>query len=125
MLMGFFPTGAESTTLAALGDELVPGGGSRDGADWQAIDATLDLGRLAAADHGLAVAVTIRPDGSAQTSVVNAGVLLHPLRDEPVVAFVARGSTATLRNLRERPRISMVFRAGWEWSAVEGDARQG
>ena len=39
---------------------------------------------------------------------------------EPVVAFVARGGTAKLANLRARRRASLVFRAGWEWVAVHG-----
>jgi PPOX class probable F420-dependent enzyme len=88
------------------------------------MQANIDLVRkLAAADHGLAVAVTIRRNGTPQASVVNAGVLDHPLRSEPVVGFVARGGTAKLRHLRERPRATLVFRAGWEWVAVEGDAQ--
>ena len=85
--------------------------------------ATLDLVRdLAAADRGLAVAVTLRRDGTPQASVVNAGVLDHPLRREPVVGFVARGGTAKLHHLRQRPYATLVFRAGWEWAAVEGEA---
>ena len=71
-------------------------------------------------DHGLAVVSTTRSDGSVQSSVVNAGVLDHPLRGEPVVAFVAAGSSKRLRNLRSRPRASIVLRAGWRWSGVEG-----
>ena len=83
--------------------------------------ATLDLVRnLATADHGLAVAVTLRADGTAHATVVNAGVLEHPLRAEPVVGFVARGATAKLRHLRARPHATLVFRAGWDWVAVEG-----
>lgn len=85
--------------------------------------ATLDLVRdLAAADHGLAVAVTLRRDGTPHASVVNAGVLDHPVRGQPVVGFVARGRTAKLRHLRERPYVTLVFRAGWDWAAVEGAA---
>ena len=75
---------------------------------------------LAAADQGLAVAVTLRRNGTAQASVVNAGVLPHPVRGEPVVGFVARGNTVKLRHLRERPYATLVFRAGWNWVAVEG-----
>ncbi len=85
--------------------------------------ATLDLvSDMVAADHGLAVAITLRSDGTPQASVVNAGVLDHPLRREPVIGFVARRGTAKLRNLRERPHATLVFRAGWEWVAVGGDA---
>ncbi len=84
---------------------------------------TLALVRqLAAADHGLAVAATIRDDGTPHASVVNAGVLDHPVSGEPVVGFVARGHTAKLRHLRSRPHATLVFRAGWEWVAVDGGA---
>ncbi len=83
----------------------------------------LDRAReLAARESGLAVVATIRADGSAQASVVNAGVLNHPVTREPVVAFVARGAARKLANLRARPRATVVFRSGWEWVGVEGDA---
>jgi PPOX class probable F420-dependent enzyme len=82
-----------------------------------------DLRRLAAADAALAVAVTLRPgDGTPHATVVNAGVLAHPVDGETVVGFVARGGTVKLRNLRLRPYASIVFRAGWEWAAAEGPA---
>jgi len=71
-------------------------------------------------DHGLAVVVTQRSDGSPQTSVVNAGVADHPGTGEPVVGFVIRGDTVKHRNLRRRPWATVVFRVGWEWVAVEG-----
>ncbi|ALG11920.1 TIGR03618 family F420-dependent PPOX class oxidoreductase [Kibdelosporangium phytohabitans] len=84
---------------------------------------SLDLVReLGARDHHLAVLVTLRPDGTPSTSVVNAGVLPHPVTGRDVVAFVARGATAKLANLRANPLVSLVFRAGWEWVAVHGDA---
>lgn len=83
--------------------------------------ADLDLvRRLAAADQGLAVFATTRADGTVQASVLNAGVMPHPLGDGDVVACVVRGGTAKLANLRRRPRATVVFRAGWEWVAVEG-----
>lgn len=41
---------------------------------------------------------------------------------QPVVGFVSRGGVHKLVNLRARPRITVVFRSGWEWVAVEGDA---
>jgi PPOX class probable F420-dependent enzyme len=71
-------------------------------------------------DHGLAVIVTPRGDRSPQASIVNAGVLDHPVTGESVVGFVARGGTRKQANLRARPRATVVFRAGWEWVAVEG-----
>lgn len=73
-------------------------------------------------DHGLVVVSTTRADGSIQSSVVNAGVLDHPVTGEPVVAFVSAGTAARLRNLRARPRATVVVRAGWRWAGVEGPA---
>jgi PPOX class probable F420-dependent enzyme len=85
--------------------------------------ATLDRVReLAAREHGLAVVVTARADGSTPASVVNAGVVDHPVTGEAMVAFVARGGTRKLANLRTRPRATVVFRVGWEWVTVEGAA---
>jgi PPOX class probable F420-dependent enzyme len=75
---------------------------------------------LARRDQGLAVVVSQRADGSAQTSVVNAGVLAHPVSGNAVVGVVVRGGTRKQANLRRRPRATVVFRAGWEWVAVEG-----
>ena len=87
-------------------------------------DLDLDLvRRLAAADHGLAVVSTTRRDGSVQASVVNAGVLDDPLTNVPVVGFVAHGSAVKLRLLRQTHRATVVFRAGWEWAAVDGPVR--
>ena len=71
-------------------------------------------------DNGLAVVATTRADGSVQTSVVNAGVLAHPVDGAEVVGLVARGDALKLRNLRARPRANVVFRAGWNWASVEG-----
>ena len=76
--------------------------------------------RIVAADHGLAVLVTSSPEGQPQVSLVNAGVLPHPLSGAPCIGLVSRGRAAKLRNLRRRPRATLVFRAGWEWLAVEG-----
>src|SRR5215210_6275072 len=83
--------------------------------------ASLDyLRELAGRDHGLAVVVTQRSDGSPQTSIANAGVLAHPVSGDAVVGLVVRGGTRKHENLRRRPRATVVFRAGWEWVAVEG-----
>ena len=72
-------------------------------------------------DSGLCVISTIRSDGSVQSSVVNAGVLSHPVSSERVVGLVAAGR-AKLRNLRADPRCTIVVRGGWRWVAVEGTA---
>jgi PPOX class probable F420-dependent enzyme len=78
---------------------------------------------LAAKDQGLVVFTTLRRDGSAQASVVNAGILAHPLTDEPVVGLVAIGGARKLAHLRADPRTTVVARAGWQWATVEGPAQ--
>ena len=75
---------------------------------------------LVPGDHGLVVVSTTRADGTIKSSVVNAGVMDHPVTGEPVVAFVAAGAARRLVNLRARPRATVVIRAGWRWAGVEG-----
>jgi PPOX class probable F420-dependent enzyme len=83
---------------------------------------TLDrVKELVGRENGLAVVFTSRADGTGQASVVNAGVLDHPVTGGPVVGFVVRGDTVKHTNLRARPRVTVVFRVSWEWAAVEGD----
>ena len=43
-----------------------------------------DFARLVARDHGLCVMSTLRPDLTIQSSLVNAGVLDHPVTGRPV-----------------------------------------
>jgi PPOX class probable F420-dependent enzyme len=81
-----------------------------------------DFSRLVAREHGLCVVSTLRPDGTIQASVVNAGVLDHPVTGRPVAGLVARGGSRKLANLRARPHVTIVVRAGWEWAAAEGPA---
>ena len=80
-----------------------------------------DFARVAATDHGLCVASTLRADTTIHSSVVNAGVLRHPTRDHDVAAYVAVGGARKLTHLRARPHITLVARGGWQWAAVEGD----
>lgn len=77
---------------------------------------------LVSLDHGLSVVVTLRADHSPATVVVNAGVLPHPLTGAKTVAFVSAGATRKLAHLRADPTIAVVVRAGWQWTAVEGEA---
>jgi hypothetical protein len=77
---------------------------------------------LGARENGLAVAITTRPDGTPRASVVNAGVLDHPVTAHQVVGFVSRGDAHKLTDLRARPLMTVVFRTGWDWIAIEGNA---
>jgi PPOX class probable F420-dependent enzyme len=80
-----------------------------------------DVWALAAAESYLAVVSTVRADGSAQASLVNAGPVAHPRTGAEVVAFVTYGKVK-LANLRARPRAALTFRSGWRWASVEGPA---
>ena len=85
-----------------------------------------DLARFAELvplDHGLSVVVTRRADQSPHGTVVNAGVVPHPLTGDPAVALVAAGGTRKLAHLRADPTITVVIRAGWQWTTVEGHAQ--
>jgi PPOX class probable F420-dependent enzyme len=85
--------------------------------------ADLDLVRqLVTADHGLAVVAVARADGTVHTSVVNAGVLERSVDGRAAVAFVVGGNARKLTLLRHARRANVVFRAGWQWVAVEGEA---
>ena len=92
------------------------GGRRSDMADLSPFEALVPL------DHGLCVVVTRRPDLTPQTSVVNAGVLDHPVSGHRVVGLVAGGGTRKLAHLRADPTINVVVRGGWQWTTVEGRA---
>jgi PPOX class probable F420-dependent enzyme len=80
-----------------------------------------DAAALGRGEQGLAVVATLRADATIQSSLVNAGVLAHPLTGEPVLAFVTYGKVK-LANLRARPQLSTTFRSGWNWATIEGRA---
>jgi PPOX class probable F420-dependent enzyme len=78
---------------------------------------------LVALDHGLCVVVTLRADHTPHATVVNAGVLPHPVAGTNTVAFVTAGGSRKLAHLRANPTIAVVVRAGWQWVTVEGSAQ--
>ncbi len=79
-----------------------------------------DIKRLVAGENGLATVSMTLPDGIAHTSVVNAGVLDHPVAGHPVVGLVVRGDSYKLRRVRKDPRLTVLFRVGWDWAATAG-----
>src|SRR5947209_11881589 len=88
--------------------------------------ASVDIDRVRSfvgKDHGLVSVATARDDGTVQATVVNAGVLDHPVTGAPVVGLVAQGGSAKLAHLRARPQVAVTFRGGWEWLTVEGSAQ--
>jgi len=80
-----------------------------------------DLVGIAGQEGHLAVVSTLRADATIQSSVVNVGVLPHPLDGSDVVGFVTYGRTK-LTNLRHRPQASVTVRSGWAWATAEGRA---
>ncbi|MGW4936276.1 TIGR03618 family F420-dependent PPOX class oxidoreductase [Streptomyces sp. NPDC004166] len=81
---------------------------------------TLDrFAALAAKESGLVVVSTLRADGTIHASVVNAGLLPHPLTGEQALGFVTYGKVK-LTNLRARPQVTVSVRSGWDWVTVEG-----
>jgi len=76
---------------------------------------------LAGKEQGLVVVSTLRADATIQASLVNAGVMAHPLDGRSVLAFVTYGPVK-LANLRARPQIAITVRSAWAWASVEGRA---
>lgn len=70
---------------------------------------------LSRGDSGLAIVSTLRADQTIQASLVNTGIVKGDL------AFVTYGPVK-LANLRARPQLTVTFRDGWQWAAVEGTA---
>lgn len=85
---------------------------------------TLDeFAALAGRDEGLCVVTTLRADASIQASVVNVGVLAHPVSGQLVAGFVAGRTSRKLVNLRLRPSVTLVAKVRWTWIALEGSAQ--
>ncbi|HVX68852.1 MAG TPA: TIGR03618 family F420-dependent PPOX class oxidoreductase [Mycobacteriales bacterium] len=84
-------------------------------------DSLATFRKVASQESGLCVVTALRGDGTMAASVVNAGVMPHPVTGADVVGFVARG-VKKLEHLRADPRTTVVARNGWRWAAVEGTA---
>jgi hypothetical protein len=71
-----------------------------------------DLARfdeLVPLDHGLMVVVTRRADQTPHATVVNAGVVPHPVTRDPVVALVAAGAPASSPTCAPTPPLPLSF----------------
>src|SRR6056297_1099193 len=73
-------------------------------------------------EHGLAVVSTVQGDGAVLSTVVNCGVVDHPVTHEPRVAFVSVGGAARLRHVRRGSPVTAAIRRGWNWVSVTGAA---
>ena len=81
-----------------------------------------EFAALGRKEQGLAVVSTTRADGTVQSSLVNAGVMAHPISGAPSFVFVTYGKVK-LANLRRRPQLVATFRSGWQWASLEGRAQ--
>ena len=81
-----------------------------------------DFEALVPLDHGLCTVAIGRGGRTPQVTVVNAGVVEHPVTAAPAVAFVTAGGARKLTLLREEPSIAVTIRAGWQWVTVAGTA---
>lgn len=81
-----------------------------------------DVRRFLAEEHGLATVSTSQADGRVLSSVVNCGVMAHPVTGVDCVALVSRGDAARLGHIRRGSEVTVLVRRGWTWRAVTGSA---
>ncbi len=81
-----------------------------------------DVGSYLTHENGLAVVSTTQADGRVLSSVVNCGVIDHPINGKPCVALVSRGRAARLNHVRRGSQVTIAIRRGWSWLSVTGPA---
>ncbi len=75
-----------------------------------------------ASETGLATVSTTQQDGRVLSSVVNCGVVDHPVTGDTCVALVSRGPAARLGHIRRGSEVTVAVRRGWQWVGVTGPA---
>ena len=75
-----------------------------------------------AEETGLATVSTTQADGRVLSSVVNCGIVEHPIKGETCVAFVSSGKAARLKHIDRGSQVTISIRRGWTWSSVTGHA---
>lgn len=75
-----------------------------------------------AEETGLATVSTTQADGRVLSSVVNCGVVTHPVTGDECVALVSRGNAARLGHIRRGSEMTVAARRGWSWIATTGAA---
>lgn len=81
-----------------------------------------DVSRFLDDEHGLAVVSTTQRDGRVLSSVVNAGIIGRPGRNDPAIGLVSAGSAARLDHIRRGSEVTVTVRRGWQWIGVTGQA---
>ena len=81
-----------------------------------------DVRDYLSSETGLATVSTTQADGRVLSSVVNCGVVDHPITGETTVALVSRGHAARIGHIRRGSQMTVSIRRGWQWVAVTGPA---
>jgi PPOX class probable F420-dependent enzyme len=81
-----------------------------------------DVRSFLAEETGLATVSTAQADGRVLSSIVNCGVIDHPITGETCVALVSRGAAARVGHVRRGSEVTIAARRGWAWVGVTGPA---
>ena len=73
-------------------------------------------------ETGLATISTTQEDGRVLSTVVNCGMIKHPLTGDACVAFVSGGNAARLKHVDRGSQVTVSVRRGWAWSSATGPA---
>ena len=73
-------------------------------------------------ETGLVTVSTTQVDGKVLSSVVNCGMIEHPLTGATCVAFVSGSKAARLKHIDRGSQVTITARRGWAWSSVTGPA---
>ena len=73
-------------------------------------------------ETGLVTVSTTQVDGRVLSSVVNCGMIEHPLTGDTCVAFVSGSKAARLKHIDRGSQVTITARRGWAWSSITGPA---
>ena len=73
-------------------------------------------------ETGLATVSTTQVDGRVLSSVVNCGMIEHPLTGDVCVAFVSGSKATRLKHIDRGSQVTISVRRGWAWSSATGTA---
>ena len=73
-------------------------------------------------ETGLATVSTTQADGRVLSTVVNCGMIEHPLTGDVCVAFVSGSKAARLKHIDRGSQVTISVRRGWAWSSATGPA---
>ncbi|MDG1844909.1 MAG: hypothetical protein P8J01_00790 [Acidimicrobiales bacterium] len=81
-----------------------------------------DVQRFLGLENGLATVSTAQKNGGILSSVVNCGVLPHPITQKLCVAFVSAGNAARLKHIERGSQVTIAIRREWKWVSVSSKA---